>query len=95
MFGRLIDSLDDPAIAARVLAALRDTPLPQRLAEAADAAGCSVVEMLAASVRGFLDTASDNHFVQLIGIMNGADDPGLAAMRAILEKALPAPAGGT
>ncbi|WP_281004751.1 hypothetical protein [Mesorhizobium hawassense] len=36
-----------------------------------------------------MDTASDDLWTQLIGIMNRAQDPGLAAMRAILDKALP------
>ncbi|HVZ06793.1 hypothetical protein [Rhodopila sp.] len=89
MLGRLIDSLDDPAVTARVMAALEDTSIPRRVAEAAEASGRSPADTLAATVRGFLDTASDDYFVQLIGIMNRAPDPSLAAMRAILEKALP------
>jgi hypothetical protein len=44
---------------------------------------------MASTVHGFLDTASDDHWLQLVGIMNRARDPGLAAIRAILDKALP------
>ena len=91
MFGRLIETLDDPDVAARVLAALADDALSQRLAEAAAASGRSRDAMLAATVRGFLETARDDQFVQLIGIMNRAEDPGPAAMRAILDMALPMP----
>jgi hypothetical protein len=37
-----------------------------------------------------LETASDDHWLQLVGIMNRAPDPGLAAVRAIPARALPA-----
>jgi hypothetical protein len=40
-------------------------------------------------VRSFVETASDDLWTQLVGIMNRAEDPGLAAMRAILVKAFP------
>ena len=46
-------------------------------------------QLVASAVRSFLDTASDDLWTQLIGIMNRAEDPGLAAMRAILTKAFP------
>jgi hypothetical protein len=89
MLGRLIDSLERPEVAAGIAAALDDPELLRRLAAAADAAGRPPQEVMAATVRGFLDTACDDHWVQLIGIMNRAEDPGLAAIRAILTKALP------
>lgn len=89
MLGRLLDSLDDPKVALALVAALDDPLLSKRLATAADATGRSPADVLASTVRGFLDTASDDHWLQLVGIMNRAPDPGFAAMRAILEKALP------
>jgi hypothetical protein len=90
MLGRLIDSLDDPAVASVLLAALDDLTLRARLDAAADAAGVPSAEVLASIVRGFVETASDDLWTQLIGIMSRSDDPGLAAIRAILGKALPA-----
>jgi len=89
MFGRLIESLDDPEAALGLIAALEEPSLSKRLAAAADAAGRPPAEVMASAVRGFLDTASDDHWLQLVGIMNRAEDPSLAAIRAILEKALP------
>ena len=88
MLGTLIASLDDPEVAAGVVA-LDDPALAVRIAAAAAALGRPPAEIVAATVRDFLDTASDDHWVQLIGIMNRAADPGLAALRAILSKALP------
>jgi hypothetical protein len=89
MLGRLIASLDDPAVAAGLVAAVDDPALLGRLAEAAKAAGRPEEALVASAVRHFVDTAPDDLWTQLIGIMNRADDPGLAAMRAILTKAFP------
>jgi hypothetical protein len=89
MLGRLISSLDDPAVADGLVAALGDPPLLGRLTAAAQAAGQPEAALVASAVRNFVDTASDDLWTQLIGIMNRAEDPGLAAMRAILTKAFP------
>ncbi len=89
MLGELIESLDDPKVALRLVAALDDPALSERLATVAQSVGRPQWDVVASTVRGFLETASDDHWLQLIGIMSRADDPGLAAMRAILAKALP------
>jgi hypothetical protein len=89
MLGQLIASLDDPEVALGLLAALEAPALSERVAAAADAAGRPVPDIVASTVRGFLDAASDDHWLQLVGIMSRARDPGLAAIRAILDKALP------
>lgn len=89
MLGNLIASLDDPKAAMAVIAALDEPALAARLTAAADASSCSPADIVGSAVRNFVDTASDDLWTQLIGIMNRAQDPGLAAMRAILEKALP------
>jgi hypothetical protein len=90
MLGNLIASLDDPKVAMGLVAAFDEPILLARLAAAADASGRLPAEIVGSAVRNFLDTASDDHWTQLIGLMNRAEDPGLAAMRAILEKSLPA-----
>ncbi len=90
MLGELIASLEDPEAACRLMVALDDPALLQRLAAAADAEARPAADVMASAVHRFLATASDDHWVQLVGIMNRARDPGLAAMRAILDKALPA-----
>jgi hypothetical protein len=90
MLGKLIDSLDNPKVALGLLAALNESSLHARLAAAADTAARPPADIVASTVRGFLDSASDDDWVQLVGVMNRAEDPGLAALRAILEKSLPA-----
>ncbi|MDX8528294.1 hypothetical protein RFM68_27840 [Mesorhizobium sp. MSK_1335] len=90
MLGNLIASLDDPDAAMAIVAAIDAPALVARLAAAADQSGRSPADVVGSAVRNFIDTASDDLWTQLIGLMNRAQDPGLAAMRAILEKALPA-----
>ena len=88
MLGKLIDSLDDPVVAMNLVAALTDPELEARLANAAEAEGRPTADVVATIVRNFLNAASDDHWVQLIGIMNRVKDPGLAALRAILASEL-------
>jgi hypothetical protein len=89
VLGKLIDSLDDPVVAMNLVAALADPELEARLANAAEAEGRPIADVVATIVRNFLNAASDDHWVRLIGIMNRAKDPGLAALRAILASELP------
>jgi hypothetical protein len=89
MLGQVIARLEDPAAASALMACLGDPDLAGRLSEAARAADLEEAELLALSVRGFVDSASDDLWTQLIGIMSRAEDPGLAALKAILRRALP------
>jgi len=89
MLGHLIAALDDPKVALDLVAALDEPALVARLTAAADAEGREPAEIIASTVWSFLDSACDDHWVQLVGIMNKSDDPGLSAVRAILTKALP------
>jgi len=87
MLGDIVDRLDDPEVAARLLRDLEEPDLEVRLALLGD--GQPEAEMMAALVRRFLDTGSDEQWVHLIGIMSRADDPALEALRAILRAGLP------
>jgi hypothetical protein len=89
MLGQLIESLDDPAAASTLLTALDDPAILARLSAAAEMGGEAPADILASHVRGFIETASDDLWTQLIGIMSRSEDPGLAAVRAILNKTLP------
>lgn len=91
MLGTLIASLDDPAVVTRLVVLLDEPGLAARLEAAARALGREPAEAAASLVRHFVETASDDLWLQLVGIMNRADDPALAAIRAILTKTLPAP----
>lgn len=86
MFGALIASLDNPQAMTALIGALDMEGLDERLEKAAAAEAMEAHDYLATIVRSFLEMASDDDFVQLVGVMNRADDPGLAAVRAILRK---------
>ena len=87
MLGEIVDRLEDPMVAAGILRAIDEPELLARLALAAG--DRPPAEVLAATVRRFLETASDDQWLQLVGIMGRAADPALAALRAILMQALP------
>src|SRR5262249_37838331 len=89
VLGKLITSLDDPQVVVKLMAAVGDPDLLARLMGAAEASGRSPAEIVASAVRQFADTASDDLWTQLIGLMNRAEDPGIAALKAILVKCLP------
>ena len=89
MLGKFINDLDDPQVVLDLVAALDAPDLLARIGRAAAAEGQTPSAYLAVSVRTFVDTASDDTWLQLVGIMNRAEDPSLAAMRAILEAVLP------
>ena len=89
MLGNLIGSLDDPKLVTQLVAAFDDRDLLARLTAAAEGSGRSPAEIVASAVRQFVDTASDDLWTQLIGLMNRAEDPALAALKAILVKCLP------
>lgn len=89
MLGQLIADLERPDTMFGLVAALDAPDLMRRIGRAADAAGQTPSVYLAVAVRAFVDEASDDTWLQLVGIMNRAEDPSLAAMRAIVEAVLP------
>ncbi len=89
MLGNMIASLDDPKVAMDLLAALDEPALLTRLTVAAAESGRLPADIVGSAVRNFMETAPDDLWTQLISMMNHAEDPGLTAMRAILDRALP------
>jgi hypothetical protein len=88
MIGRLLDAIDDPGAAAALLRAVETPELSARLTHVSQEAGVLPEDLLAGILRAFLDGASDDQWVQLVGIMGRAQDPGLAALRSIVATAL-------
>lgn len=93
--GDLIGRMDEPDVAERAIAAIRDLSLLARVTSAAGAAGMSAGEYAAISVRSFANTAGDEAWVALIGRCQAHTDPGLAALIYILETRLRADEAGT
>ena len=86
---RTLSVLEGEGIALDVagLAPVHLTRLSSPFSFPADVA--TSAELLAGAVRDFLDTADDEVWTQLVGIMTRAEDPGIAALRAVVARALP------
>jgi len=84
MLGELIARLDRPEIVADLLATL-DPALAENIAERAALASMPVGDFAAGAVRAFIEQADDDLWFQLLTVMRKSDDPGLAAVQAILR----------
>ena len=83
MLGDLIANLDRPDVAAAVLTTL-DPIVAARIERRAAAAAMAVADFTAGAVRDFVERADDERWLQLLTIMRKAENPGLAAIQAIL-----------
>ena len=83
MLGDLIANLDRPDVAAAVLTTM-DPIVATRIEQRAAAAAMTTADFVAGAVRGFVERADDERWFQVLTIMRKAEDPGLAAIQAIL-----------
>ena len=84
MLGDLIANLDRPDVTAAVLMTL-DPIVATRIEQRAAAAAMAVADFAARVVRDFVEQADDERWFQLLTIIRKAENPGVAAIRAILE----------
>ncbi len=94
LLGDVIASFEDPAFAGEALLALDDLALTAAIAAAADEEDMTAGEFAMQSVGAFVDGASDERWLTLIGLMSRADNPGQVFLRRILSDALAARAAG-
>src|SRR6516164_4283514 len=83
MLGDLIANLDRPDVTAAVLTTL-DPIVATRIEQHAGAAAMAVADFAARAVRDFVEHADDERWFQLLTIIRKADNPGVAAIQAIL-----------
>jgi hypothetical protein len=83
MLGDLIANLDSPHVAAAVLATL-DPNVAAQIERRAAAAAMIAPDFIAGAVREFVERADDELWLQLLTIVRKAENPGLAAIQAIL-----------
>ena len=84
MLGDLIANLDRPDVTAAVLTTL-DPIVATRIEQRAAAAAMAVADFAARTVRDFVEQADDERWFQLLTIIRKAENPGVAAIQAILE----------
>ncbi|HET9903292.1 MAG TPA: hypothetical protein VFQ27_06275 [Xanthobacteraceae bacterium] len=93
MLGDLVARIDQPDVAAGLLAKL-DPELARRVAAHAAMASLQVPDFVAGAVRCFLDEADDDLWFQLLTIIRKAEDPSIAALQTILQWTVTPRGGG-
>jgi hypothetical protein len=94
LLGDVIARFDDEVFASETLFALDDLALTTRVLALAAESHLSAGEFAAESVGQFVNGASDEEWLTLIGLMSRADNPGQVFLRRVLSNALP-PSQGT
>ena len=81
LLGDVIARLEDETIAIETLTHLDDLVLVAEMTRRADSVGLSLGGYATWAVRHFADTAPDDEWVQLIGVLSRAEDPGAACLK--------------
>jgi hypothetical protein len=93
LLGDVIAGFEDDAFAGETLFALDDLALTARVATLAAENNVSAGEFVRESVGRFVNGASDEEWLTLIGQMSRAENPGQVFLRRALSKALSVPQG--
>lgn len=88
LLGELIARVRDPSFAAEALLALEDLALMARITRKAAEEHLEHGEFIAQSVAAFVNGATDEEWLGMIGAMSNAENPGQAFLHLILSKAL-------
>ena len=91
--GDVIARFEDEAFVNETLVALDDLALTARVFTLAAENNLSAGEFAAQSVGQFVNSATDEEWLTLIGLMSRADNPGQVFLRRVLSNALPQPQG--
>jgi hypothetical protein len=89
LLGDVIAKFEDEAFVNETLLALDDLALTARVFTEAAESNVSAGEFAAQSVGRFVNGASDEEWLTLIGLMSRADNPGQVFLRRVLSDALP------
>jgi hypothetical protein len=91
VLGKILGGLTNAAAAEEFLDAIADEALLERVKTAADENDVSPGTYVAATVRHLLDHGSEEIWLDLVSKMANSQQPGAAALQAILVRAFPAP----
>jgi len=89
LLGTILERLSDEAFAQESVLNLGDLGLLLRVEQAATDKGLRFGEVVTRAVHEYTANADADHWVQLMGAINKAEDPGSAALKQMLEVALP------
>lgn len=88
LLGDVIAKFEDEAFVNETLLALDDLALTAQVITAAEENNVSPGEFAAHSVARFVNGASDEEWLTLIGLMSRADNPGQVFLRRVLSNAI-------
>lgn len=88
MLGDLLATLTDETIAIETIINTDDLTLLAAVREHAAAKGLDLATCVAQALKLYSDTASDEEWVTLMGIMNRSSDPAAACLKRALAYAL-------
>jgi hypothetical protein len=89
LLGDVIAKFEDDAFVDETLLELGDLALTARLVAAAAESRLSAGEFAMQSVGQFVNAASDEEWLTLIGLMSRAENPGQVFLKRVLSNALP------
>jgi hypothetical protein len=88
LLGDVLAKIEDHAFASEALFALDDLVLTARIGVAAAGEGLTPGEFAARSVDAFVNSATDEEWLTLFGLMSRAEDPGQVFLHRILSIAV-------
>jgi hypothetical protein len=88
LLGDIIAKFEDEAFVNETLLALDDLALTTQVITVAAESNVSAGEFAAHSVGQFVNRASDEEWLTLIGLMSRADNPGQVFLRRVLSNAI-------
>ncbi len=88
LLGDLIARVQEPTFAAEALLALDDLALMARIQDASAREGLTSGAFISQSIAGFVNRATDEEWLGMIGAMSKAENPGQAFLHFALTKAL-------
>lgn len=88
LLGEQIARVEDETIAAETLLGLGDLTLTARVTEAATRDGVTPGAFIAESVGCFVQGASDEDWLTLVGLISRADNPGQVFLMRVLHAVL-------
>ena len=90
LLGDVLARFEDEAYATEALFSIDDIVLTTRIGEAAVAEELTSGQFAMQLIRRFVNGASDEEWLRLIGLMSRAENPGQVFLRCVLSDALAA-----
>jgi hypothetical protein len=91
MLGEILGGLTNATTAEAVVAGVANPAIMQRIRTAAGAEGTPVGAFVASKVRHLVEHGADDLWLDLLGVMSGSPQPGVAAVERMIAYAFPDP----